>query len=402
MKSSLNRPKKRASTPTPSVTPTLGLYVVTKARLGGTARVYLQVPTRLRPPGWLPAIPLPINGPRTGDLSNALEVAAIQRDAAALHADLLRARLGKAAAEKERTLRALISAWQESSLWPANVKTQAGYRHYAKSVAAWCESRNGIDPTTLTRAEIEKFLAHYNDRLSTKKHVQVVLRMIMDQAIAKGWRTDNPCSKIKVKVPKSRAMVWEQEDVDLYVAEARAMNRESIALVILLEWEIGQRLTDVRAFRSGAEYTSDTGVFRFHQSKTDSYVTIQVSDILRELLAKALGNQLFVFRDETAGLAYSEQRLSKVFAEVRDAVHEKALQRDPSASPRHLLLKWLRHSCVVQLARHECTPIEIAAITGHAIASIVTILSVYLPRDNEVAWNAQAKRGLVAKRAAIQ
>ena len=66
---------------------------------------------------------------------------------------------------------------------------------------------------------------------------------------------------------------------------------------------------------------------------------------------------------------------------------------------RHLLLKWLRHSCVVQLARNGCTPLEIAAITGHAIASVVTILSVYLPRDNEVAWNAQVKRGLVEKRA---
>lgn len=61
---------------------------------------------------------------------------------------------------------------------------------------------------------------------------------------------------------------------------------------------------------------------------------------------------------------------------------------------KHLLLRCLRHSCVVQLARAGCTPSEIASVTGHALASIVSILSLYLPRDGQVAANAQAKRGI--------
>lgn len=62
---------------------------------------------------------------------------------------------------------------------------------------------------------------------------------------------------------------------------------------------------------------------------------------------------------------------------------------------RRLVLRQLRHSCIVQLARAGCTVPEIASITGHSIASVGRILSVYLPRDSTVARNAQMKRGIV-------
>lgn len=325
-----------------------------------------------------------------------MEIAAIQADARDLHADLLRIRAGRPIKATERSLEALVAAWQASSLWPTNRKTRLGYQFNADKIMEWSESQGYPDPTNLTRDAIEKFLSQFNDRPSTKKHVHTVLRMILDQAIAKGWRVDNPSVGVKVKVPKSHAQVWEQVDVDRHVAAARGMGRDSIALIVLLEWEIGQRLTDVRAFREGAEYNAEQGVFRFYQSKTDSYVTIPVSQTLRDMLAKAADGQLFLFRDETTGNAYTEGRLAKVFAQVRKVVHKESIE----GRQRHLLLKWLRHSCVVQLARNGCTPLEIAAITGHAIASVVNILSVYLPRDNEVAWNAQVKRGLVEARSA--
>jgi hypothetical protein len=379
-------------TPKLSAPPSLGKYVVVKARAGGTARVYFQVPARLRPFGWSPAIPLPRSAGRTGDLTDLREVAAIIADARDLYSELGDVRSGAIASRPVRSLRALVDAWQASSAWPANPKTRLGYEFYITRIMAWERSQTSrvIDPTGLTRDDIEKFLALFNDRPATKKHVQVVLRMVMDQAIAKGWRADNPAARIKIKVPKSKAQVWEQTDVDAYVKAARAMGRDSIALIILLEWEIGQRLTDVRAFRPGAEYDAQAGVFRFAQSKTDSYVTIPVSATLRDLLAPAVKGELFMFRDEATKRAYDEGRLSKVFRQVAVAV-----------GGRHLLLKWLRHSCVVQLARNGCTPLEIAAITGHAIASVVTILSVYLPRDNEVAWNAQVKRGLVERKTEV-
>jgi len=373
------------------VTLTLGKYVVVKKRVDGTARVYFQVPDRLRPSDWSPAISLPREGRWRGDLTDAREIAAIQQDAAALYESLTNARRGVDDKAPERSLENLVLAWKASSYWPANKTTAKGYQHYADQITSWSESRRYPDPTKLTRDDIEKFLAAFNDRPSTKKHLLQVFRMIMDQAVAKAWRTDNPCAGMRVKVETSRALIWEQEDVDMYVKQAKRMGRDSIALIILLEWEIGQRLTDVRAFRPGAEYMPQEGVFRFWQSKTQSYVTIPVSEDLRDLLGPHGEGHLFLFRDEVTGKAYEETRLSKVFGQVRKAVAKSR----PMEKLKPLKLKWLRHSCVVQLARHECTPLEIAAITGHAVGSIVSILSVYSPRDNQVAWNAQVKRGIV-------
>jgi hypothetical protein len=62
---------------------------------------------------------------------------------------------------------------------------------------------------------------------------------------------------------------------------------------------------------------------------------------------------------------------------------------------RSLKLKWLRHSCVVDLARSEAEIPEIVSITGHTLASAHNILQRYLPRDSRVAENAQRKRGLL-------
>ncbi len=81
-------------------------------------------------------------------------------------------------------------------------------------------------------------------------------------------------------------------------------------------------------------------------------------------------------------------RLSHVFSEIRD-------QAERAGARKGLLMRWLRHSCVVQLARAGCEIPEIAAITGHSLRSATNILEKYLPRDSQVARNAQIKRGLI-------
>jgi transcriptional regulator with XRE-family HTH domain len=69
--------------------------VTTKGpRADGTYRVLFEVPARLRPPGWLPTTPLPIQAPRRGDLTDPREVASIRKDAKALHERLKSARRG--------------------------------------------------------------------------------------------------------------------------------------------------------------------------------------------------------------------------------------------------------------------------------------------------------------------
>lgn len=83
------------------------------------------------------------------------------------------------------------------------------------------------------------------------------------------------------------------------------------------------------------------------------------------------------------------ERLSHVFADIRNRFVLPA-------RGRNLVLRGIRHSCVVQLARHGAEVPEIVSVTGHSLSSANEILKVYMPRDSRVAFNAQAKRGLVS------
>lgn len=330
--------------------------------------------------------------PGTVESLTGEQAAAIISAGADLGRDLDRARTGSSTTPPKRSLQTAIAAWKRSDDWLAcTEKTREGYGYSIKKIQAWSEHRGHPDPTGLTRTVIEKFLAEFNDRPTTKRQLLKALRIVMDHVVALGWRTDNPCAKLKVKVPRTKAVIWEQADVDLYVRVARSQGMHSIALIILLEWEIGQRLTDVRQFRPGGEYDAERGIFAFSQSKTDEPVIIEISPTLRELLQALVDDeQLFLFRNERTKKAYTENRLSQTFKWVRTAAMK--------LNGRYLVLRQLRHSCIVQLARAGCTVPEIASVTGHTLSSVHSILSTYLPRDSVVARNAQVKRGLVVEK----
>lgn len=377
------------STPMPSVKLELGRYVTLRPRKDGTVRVLMEVPPRLRPSGWSAAIPLPIEGARTGDLSDLGEIDRIRTDAKRLYDRLLQARAGTTAPETHRhDLPTLNRAWQQSQHFKAKKpRTQQGYAYHAGLIEDWSASTGHKPVSGLGRDAIEKYLALYDDRPTTRRHLKIVLKMLLDHAVAMGWRADNPAERIKVAAPKTTIKPWEREDAMAAAWACVMTDQAPLAALILTEWEIGQRLTDTRLFRRGAEYQPADGAFRFWQEKTQSYVTIHVSDALRGLLDSIQDpDSLYLFVDRRTGRPFAEQRLGHVWQAIRDAA---------GFDPR-LQIRTLRHSCVIQLARAGCTVPEIASITGHSPYSVEQILSKYLPRDSEVAWNAQVKRGLIS------
>lgn len=381
------------STPMPSVKLELGKFVTTRPRADGTARVFFQVPARLRPSDWPSLIPLPTTGARTGDLTNGNEVGRIQADSARLYAELTSERKGEVTARERRDMPALNRSWQQTQRFKAKKpKTQKGYVWHASLIEAWSRSMTHQPVATITSKFVESFLASFDDRPTTRRHVLVVLKMLLEHAIDLGWISKNPAERIRVAAPESTVAIWEQADVDFWAEASRMRGQPALAAMILTQWQIGQRLTDCRMFRRGkpgspAEYQD--GVFRFYQSKTTSYVTIPVSATLRALLDEIkVDDSPYLFVNADTGRPWPENLLSKAFIALRK-LHP---------GRRRLVLRALRHSCVVQLARSACTVPEIASITGHSILSVERILSHYLPRDNEVAWNAQVKRGLVVAR----
>ncbi|MET3665956.1 tyrosine-type recombinase/integrase [Caulobacter sp. 1776] len=396
-----NNPTTRGtSTLMPSVTLDLGRYVTLRPRADGTFRVFFQVPARLRPQGWLSLIPLPVTGTRTGNLQDLDEVARIQADAAALFAKLKGDRRG-VQVETRRDMPALVRSWQQTQRFKrTKPATQKGYVYHAGLILAWSESRKHPLVSTMKLDKIEAYLALYDNRPTTRRHVKIVLGMLLDHALALDWIIKNPVDTIKMAAPKSRVRIWEEGDLEFYMFAAAVCGQPGMAALMLTEWEVGQRLSDGLLFRGtwswkpgtkAAEYDFRGRAFRFWQAKTGSYVTIPVSERLGDMLEETWDPESFyLFRDAATGRPFNGQRASHEFERIRSLAKAAA-----PAFARHLVLRALRHSCVVQLARSGATVPEIASITGHSVASIEHILSVYLPRDNQVAWNAQAKRGLI-------
>lgn len=398
------------STPMRSEPLELGKYVIARKRRDGSHRVLFEVPARLRPSGWSPTTTLPLSGRRRGDLTDADEVARIQKDAKELYARFLAAR-GEApepAPDPDaRRIATLITDWRGSQAWKDNrPRTNKGYEHSIREIEAWVEvyaEQTGAepDPATLTPQDVEVLLALFDDRPTTRYHVRKAFRMVMQQAVKRHWRADNPVTEVKVPIPETTVDIWEASDVEEYATGAVQAGQPDLAAIIYTEWEIGQRITDVILFRyaskdqgkAGEGYDPQAGAFRFWQSKTKSYVTVRVSDRCRAAIARCRREDSFyLFHDAKTGRPFRDvDRLSHLFEEAR------ASARAANPDLRHLLLKNLRHSCIVQLGRASCEVAEIKSVTGHSAASINKMLSIYLPRDSVAAEQAQMKRGLVER-----
>jgi hypothetical protein len=370
----------------PSDKPSLGKFVSLRNRADGTHRVLFEIPKRLRPSGWSATIPLPLKGERTGDITNAQEVARIRDDAGRLYGEYLATKTGGGAvaeAAAAHDFKALVRAWQTSQAWKDNKpRTNKGYQYYIRIIMAWSESLGNPRPETITVPDVEQLIGIYDDRTTDRYHLRKVLRMIMQQAVRMEWRATNPVDHVKVKMPKTKVEIWEKDDVEAHVQAAQAAGLPDLAALIQTEWEIGQRLTDVVLFRHDADYSN--GEFRFDQSKTDQPVVVTATPRLQTMItACRRTDSIYLFHDAATGRPFRDvDRLWHVFDTARPK------------TGRRLVPRVLRHSAIVDMGRHGCTVPEIASISGHSLSSVYKILQTYMPRDSQMAANAQRKRGL--------
>jgi hypothetical protein len=374
---------------TPCAPPSLaGLkYVYARPRADGTFRVLFEVPTRLRPEGWAPSIPLPIED-RRGDLTDEAEVARIRGDATRLYDDFLNKRSG-CSPTAGHSIETLVRFWQNSQAYKDNKdRTNQGYQFGANICVKWAKAIGNPAVEKITVQDVEQFLGLYDDRPSQRYELRKVLRLILNEAERAGWIAvgRNPAALVLAPKPKTKARLWTAADVQRHADHYAQLGHKGIAAMILVQWEIGQRLTDAIRFRHGAEYRK--GVFSFNQSKTDEPVTIPVSKACCEAIEAArVKDSIYLFHD------YLTDGTVQAFVDVNRLGHVFGDNRPQGSA---LWLRALRHTCVVELARASCEIPEICSITGHTLASATSILQTYLPRDGKVAANAQRKRGLIA------
>lgn len=308
-----------------------------------------------------------------------------------------------AAAPRGHTLADLLEDWHASdavqSLAPATI---AGYRRQVDAIRYQPAERDAVkQPEPLAAAaiaaigkpEVVAFIEY--QKRTRGHHMALASRAVLSAAFtwaesSTRWRlTGNPAARLRFKRPQGRVVIFTIAEVRALLSAADALGRASIGDAIMLGLFTGQRQGDRLELQDGG---LQDGRRMFRQNKTAAVVAIPETPDLRARLEAAsarvaaitlrLGlksRPAEIVIDETTGRAYNEHTYRHVFAAVRAIAARDcatiAAKRDQD----------LRDTAVTWLARAGCTVPQIAAITGHSMASIHGIMRHYLAITPELA-----------------
>ena len=343
-------------------------YLVVKSRKKGPAAHYFQVPRRLRPDDWPPTLRL------SGNLAEAIEEA---KDA---YKRMEAERSGAPLANRHGTIPWLIESYEQTETYrKKSPKTKTAHAYCARILTKWSKKGRHPQVSRINRPAILKFLSALDETPSTRNHVASYLRTLLHHARDKGLIETNPATELRLEQPEATIRIWDIEgEFERVVEWLDQHGRSQVATALWIARAIGQREGDVLSLQEPRDYRD--GMFRFWQEKTKTYMTIPAPAGLPKRLEARPDGQLLLVANEVTGVKYNPRTLNKW---LRRAT--RALQLDD------LLFMHLRHTCVVEMARAECTEAEIASITGHSLRTVGKILKHYLPRDSVVARNAISK-----------
>lgn len=383
----------------PSVEISLPRYVVRKGpRKDGTWRLLFEVPERLRPSGWPATIPLPIDEPRTGDLTDESELLRVIADAKRLYLDLQTARAGrKPSAPPRRDLTALIDAWKRD--WPdreLGLRTQRAYEQYANILAAWSQIApvNGSSVDKITPEQIAQLLRIYKDHPTTARHLRGTLSNILAFGVERAWLSENTVEKVakrkRSKHKRKQAIgLWTPADVAERVAIAEEAGWIGGAIMIQGLWDSMGRVSDAPLWRRQHLGLADRQLI-YDTSKSDGESTAfaVMSSRFMGLVAKQPSMMLVTRMN---GKPYrpvaDDSQISEDYREIVVSVLEAR------GGARRLLLRHLRHSSQTHASQCGATAEQIAAGSTHLDPSVTR--SRYIQQSLETAAAVARLRGIV-------
>jgi integrase len=251
---------------------------------------------------------------------------------------------------KRGTFSALIVAYKESPEWRElsdNTRSQRE-RHLSKIDAAWGElAVSGLEA---------KHVLQLRDRHAATpgeaNNIVRALSSLMSWSIPRGWRTYNPCTKVRMLRTGEGYVPWTWEEIEKFRAEARTDLWMAAALALYS----GQRQADVLGM-----LWSDIqdGLISVTQNKTGKKLWIPMHVNLRALLAEIPRVSVHVL---------TSSRDTPWTIHGFKASWGTELNRDAFKEfrKRKLVFHGLRKSAVVFLLEAGCTDAEVSAITGQS------------------------------------
>lgn len=254
---------------------------------------------------------------------------------------------------KPGSINALIVTAYQSAEWEAlSQTTRATYRGIIERLRLEC----GDFPVAgMKPAHIYTMVDRRKATPAAANNLIKVLRWLMDFAVRRQMRTDNPAAVVKpIKYDTDGFHTWSESEIAKFEARWPVGTRERLAFDLLLY--TAQRSGDVR--QMGRQHVSD-GFIEVKQEKTGAELDIPIHSRLAASLATVPSNQM-QFLLHKLGVGYTAAGFGNWF---------KAACR--VAGLPHCSAHGLRKSAATRLADAGCTESQIQAITGHVTSKEV-------------------------------
>lgn len=294
-------------------------------------------------------------------------------------------------------------------------KTRRGYEQNLQVLEAW-----GGDVTiaAIGPARVQALYTAFKQRTPSKARAVVgMLRILLAFAI----RTEllpagskNAAEKPDMTGAKQSGLLWPTDAVAMFLECADRPTDDypkgwhSVGTAVLVNHWIGQRQADVlamqrTAYRDGRFYVAQkkSGGKAKVAVPHSPWIQARIEAELARQKARGIEGMSHLLLCETTGQPWKEDMFRHVFAEIRGRMakkwpafepnHNEVVDQEPVPAAE-LLFMHLRHTAVTELAIAGVEVPGIAAITGHTIKSVETILERYLVRTSEAAAAATDKR----------
>ncbi|MFN3746470.1 MAG: tyrosine-type recombinase/integrase [Hyphomicrobiaceae bacterium] len=207
----------------------------------------------------------------------------------------------------------------------------------------------------MTREHVQRMLAKRAARPGAANEALKKLRILVRFAIDKGWRSDDPCARVK-KFAEGQFHTWTDEEIAAFERRWPLGTLARTAFALLLY--TGQRRSDVVHM---AWPDIDGGIIHVVQRKTGARLGVPVHPALAEALAHWPHSHKTILVT-SFGKAFTGNGFGNFMA---DRIAEAGL-------PERCVTHGLRKAAARRLAEAGCSANEIAAITGHATLAEVS------------------------------
>ena len=252
-------------------------------------------------------------------------------------------------------------------------RTQADY---LKQIAKIERAFGDLPLAALDDPRVTRDFLDWRDSMTSPRQADYawsVLMRIISWAREGGETTYRPPERVERLYHADRAeKIWTEQHVAAFMTAAP----ETLQRALMLALETGQRQGDLLVLPWSAY---DGTWIRLRQSKTGRAVRVPVTRRLCAVLDNTPRTSPVVLTN-----SYGRPWKPNAFRKAWGAVSSKAGLAD-------LTFHDLRGTAVTRLSEAECTPQEIATITGHSLRDVGNIMDRYSARTDKIAVAAIAK-----------